>query len=123
MIPNQAHKMSSGSIVRQTPKIEVEVEIEPEDENKDEAPEGSHTMPDGTVMLDSEHEVDKHDTHDQSTHGSKGGKPSAGSTAQSMRLSTSDFRSMTNQDKVRAAEIMFGTNSRQHRQAQEKFSA
>ena len=63
MIPNQAHKMSSGSIVRQ--------------KAKDETPEGSHTMPDGTVMLDSEHEVDKHATHDQSSHGGggRGGAP------------------------------------------------
>ena len=80
MLPNQNNKLSSDSIVRATPKIEIEIESE------DELPEGTHVMPDGTVMPDSEHDMEKHleGKHDQSSH-SKGGGGAKPASAPKLR--------------------------------------
>ena len=86
MLPNQNNKLSSRSIVRAMPKIEVEIEM-PEDELEDETEgmESDDLMP--------EVEMEKHGTHDQSTHG--GGRkkvPTASASSSRQGMPTREQR-------------------------------
>lgn len=99
MLPNQDNKLSSNAIIRQTPKIEIEISTEEEQEEE---------------MLTGEIEIaDKHMSgkHNQQSH----------SHASSSGISNPNAQSMSGQDKIRAAEIMYGTGSKQHMQAQQRF--
>lgn len=52
MLPNQDNKLSTESIVRQMPKIEIEIETEEEETSED-----IDEMPDAEEMIESEVEA------------------------------------------------------------------